>query len=448
MFVSYAKSGRHITFKLQPTEAETAKTSQISLGAHIANVELPYDVGDIHPDILALCAFLIAGPFAKDELTFQLGISPKFAEAMSMAKPKCKIGPIDDGLAARPRPENGKPGLCFSGGVDSTAALELLPSQTEMFFLKRTAPFHNLGEHYWLTFKKMAAQLLLKRKTYLKSSEAGTRFCEALRMNNREAFVIGSNLEYVRDPVGFPHDRACTVPLLLMADARNLDAVAWGTIAEAAYQFGNFGAYKDLSQRKLFKHYSALFSAVGLPILNPVVGLSEVATSRIVSSSVYLPYTQSCQRESIKPCRRCIKCFRKSLLDATVSGEWPDDKELDRYFSEPDIRKTLEGMPIKLENVYAFIASRYAGRHPAMLALKRRVRGDEVAVDWMTKYIPSSIELAPPKYRSALTDSLSRFVDPMSAADVQAMTNWNVNNAPSDPQTIKLFEDLKAAMRI
>ena len=449
MFVRYERAGSRFRFVLSPTANEKAKKPGTSLGIHAASVELPYDVGSVHPDILAVCAFLIAGPFATEELTFESGISPQLADAFALIKPDCKIGPVDPELSPRKRPGNGKPGLCFSGGADSTAAVALLPPQTELFFLKRITPLHRAGESPWSAFERSArsaARILLNRKSYHKSSEAGVRFCEALQKDGRTAFVIGSDLEYVRDPTGFPHHMSCSVPLLLMAESRNLDTIAWGTIGEAAYRFGSKGKYVDFAARNVFKHYNALFSALGLPFYNPVVGLSEVTTSRIALSSGYHAYVQSCSREMIELCGGCIKCFRKSLLNATVSGRWPTDKEFDRFFAGSEIRQYLEKSPIKLENVYAFVTSYYDGKHPTMLALKRRVRGGEVPVAWMTKYIPSYIDQAPAEYRSHLAESLSRFTAPMSEQDLQDMMSWDVTAIGSDPQVAQHARDLRSLL--
>ncbi len=449
MFVTYERAGNRVGFGFSPTEAEKSRKRDISLGLHAAFVDLPYDVGAIHPDVLALSAFLIAGPFAGESLTFQSGISRQLAEALEAVKPKCAIGPVDQSLRPRERPRDGKPGLCFSGGADSTAALELLPSQTEMFFLKRVAPLRRVGESRWAGFQRIArdaARIILNRKSYEKSSEAGERFCQALQDAGRTAFVIGSDLEYVRDPIGFPHHMSCTVPLLLMAESRNLDAVAWGTIGEAAYQFGSGSKYMDFAKRNVFKHYNALFSAVGLPFFNPVVGMSEVATSRIALSSGYHSYVRSCQRETLEPCRRCIKCFRKSLLEATVTGQWPSHDEFDRYFADSDIKRDLKKVPIKLENVYAYIASHYDGQHPTMLKLKKRVRGGEIPVGWMMKYIPSYIDQAPADYQGKLKESLSRFVSPMSEDDLHETMKWDVTAIGNDPKIARYAQELSAAL--
>ena len=51
--------------------------------------------------------------------------------------------------------------------------------------------------------------------------------------------IIESDLEYVRDPVGFPVDVANSVPAILMADYLKLDSIAFGTIMEASYGVGH-----------------------------------------------------------------------------------------------------------------------------------------------------------------------------------------------------------------
>ncbi|HSQ37971.1 MAG TPA: hypothetical protein VLS92_08770, partial [Acidimicrobiia bacterium] len=49
-------------------------------------------------------------------------------------------GPIDPALDPRPIPAQGTPALAYSGGVDSTAALALLPADAEPVHQLRVFP--------------------------------------------------------------------------------------------------------------------------------------------------------------------------------------------------------------------------------------------------------------------------------------------------------------------
>ncbi len=416
MKIIYSHTDGFIEFGIHTSEKEDAIEKKVHLDQRSARVAASQTWQDVHPDLLALCAFLIAGPFAKKVLTFGAGISQAMAEAFRQVRPDLSFGPVDPGLVPRTRPQNGRIGLSFSGGADSFAAVELLPADTEMFFLKRLVPKESERES-------------------TKQTSAGERACFALKEAGRKVFIVESDLEFVRHPIGFADHMACAVPLIVAADQRGLDGVAWGTIAEAAYRFGST-EYVDFAERPQYIDYQNLFTKVGLPFCNPVIGMSEVITSAVMSKSRFQPYVQSCMYGGIEACGMCKKCFRKTLLDASISGEWPSYEELDSYFAQNGIIKYISMLPIKLENIYAYTTSKYTGDHPLMLALKKRVRGGELAVDWMERYIPSYINQAPADRREQLLRLVEPYANPMDDEDIRNMLKWSVVGHATDPLMI------------
>ena len=113
---------------IQPGKARIARMSA-EVAVHLQS--------EPHPDLLALCAFLIAGPFSK-RMHFTTGISSDLLGALAYARGK-EFANADFVISPRLMPDDGIPGLCFSGGMDSTAAIELMPQNTELFFLKRVS---------------------------------------------------------------------------------------------------------------------------------------------------------------------------------------------------------------------------------------------------------------------------------------------------------------------
>lgn len=284
MRVRYSRSGTELRFHFLPE----ADDGQAKDGARLANTAARIELGtasDLHPDLLALSAFLIGGPFANRRLSFALGISERLAHALSLVRPDCTMGPVDRGLAPRSRPMAGRPGLSFSGGVDSTAALEVMPENAEPVFLRRLSPDTDVAR-------------------YPKSTAGGLAACAKVMELGRHVTVVGTDLEYVREPTGFPDHMSPAVPIVLLADALNIDSVGWGTIGEAAYRYGS-GYYRDFSARTVFTQYNALFAAVGLPFCNPVVGVSEVGTAEILRRSRLAGSAQSCMRGGAEPCGAC-----------------------------------------------------------------------------------------------------------------------------------------------
>ena len=106
---------------------------------NIVTTKLPedLDIEKLHPDLLALCCIMIAEPFIGTKIYLPKPVSKKFFEGHSNVTSRYKIGNVDENLRPWMPAKNSVPGLAFSGGVDSTAALSLLPHSTIPIFLDR-----------------------------------------------------------------------------------------------------------------------------------------------------------------------------------------------------------------------------------------------------------------------------------------------------------------------
>ena len=237
------------------------------------------------------------------------------------------------------------------------------------------------------------------------------------------AFSCPSDLEFVRRPPGFADHMACAVPLILLADAHRLDASVHGTVAEAAYRFGT-DRYVDAGSRGALTRIFDLFEAVGLPCIMPFLGVSEVGTHTVLRASGLEPLASSCSHGAAKACGVCQKCFRKSVTQAALGDPWPSSDRLDAILKDPQVR---------LENVFSFAMARYDGADPRLLALKRRVRGGEVDLDWMRRLIPGSLDHVPGDYRPRLEAALRNHLGEMSSQDVSAMRGWSSRSFIESP---------------
>lgn len=396
MRVTMDMEGGAVSFVFVPEAGEPLAHFSVRMARLSATVRLPAPI-PIHPDLPALAAALICGRFSAS-VRFAWSVSPGLLAALAQLFET----PFEaEGTASeRPAPPDGRPGLAFSGGVDSLAAAILLPT-AELFHLHRARPAD-------------------EARTDPRSSEGALATCAAI--SERVVHVVPTDLEFVRDPIGFPDDLACAVPAILMADARRLDAVAFGTIGEAAYRYG-VKAYRGFEARPLARRIQAVFGAVGLPVLNPVAGMSEVMTTTMVAASPWAALARSCQRGELDPCGRCRKCFRKSLTEAAIGGSPITDRRADAFFATPSILTMLLARPVKLENVLAWALARYAGDHALMTALKARIASDDLG--WMERYDPAAVEEAPPAYRAALGAALDAHLPPLTDADVVARGRWD-----------------------
>ena len=201
----------------------------------------------------------------------------------------------------------------FSGGVDSTACLELLPNNAVLVNLHRMRDKLDISSPY--------------------NPAAMEYACDVLRKNGRSVFVIDSDLEFMRDNfVGLPSHESIAVPALLLADFMNLDSVAFGTISEPTYRLGH-SRFEDFKHRRNITTWKPIYACVGLHY-NPIIcGISEDGSTIIMRNSKYRNIAQSCQRgDPGQPCIGCRKCFRKILLEMAITGTWCPDEELSRFF--------------------------------------------------------------------------------------------------------------------
>ncbi|MFB5265598.1 DUF6395 domain-containing protein [Paenibacillus enshidis] len=400
--------------------------SDMKMGETSCEIHLPpdWDIEKVHPDVLALASLLIIYPFAGPRILLPQGVSQRFHDLFRRTTKK-EILPVDPNLTPRQAPHPSVPALAYSGGVDSTAALLLMPANSCIVFLERIIPLH--------------------QKT-MYNKEAALLACNTLRNEGRNVFIIKSNLEYVREPVGFPVDIANAVPALLLSDYAGLDSIAWGTVMDSAYQVGHL-KFADYKQRLHFNRWGKLFELAGMPFNQVTGGICEVGTSIIVKNSAYRTIARSCMRGTAnKPCATCWKCFRKGLLDGVLEQSTPSYSELDRWFSLPHIKKTLNQFPIHSENIIAYISAHYDGHHPVMKKLKKRTRGDTLPVKWMEKWYRPSIHLLPEKYRGFVEKQITKHLNVMNSEEEQQAESWNLETYRTTDEFQKYAAELRTAL--
>ena len=332
---------------------------------------LPDDVtiDEIHPDHLALVSLMLCFPFVGKNLTLSWPVSEKFLEGSKIIS-RFVVRSTDGLVGQFEPPSDSIPALAFSGGVDSVTALAVMPKDTVGVFLDRPI-----------------------RGRSLYDKDAPRQICRNLSGLGHSILMVESDLEYLRDPVGFPVDVANSSPAVLLANKMGFDSIAFGTIMESAYKIGHrkYLHYPDGNHNKL---WGSLFKAAGIPLNLVVAGMSEVCTSVIMINHEIGSYSQSCIRGKwMAPCMNCWKCFRKTLLDLTIRGDEISDGLLDEMFQIQEARIHLTGFPIKHENVLTYITARYEGGHDLMGLLKRRVGGDKSRLEWLEFWNPESIEI-------------------------------------------------------
>ncbi|MCB7137203.1 DUF6395 domain-containing protein [Cellulosimicrobium marinum] len=402
--VSFSPADRRFLVDARPE----AEDHEERWNGGVVFVDLPEGVDEPHPDLQALATILVLVPFVGRRLVLDVPLSEQFAAACRAALP-FDVETTQSSSTVTARAAGPRPGLAFSGGVDSTAALAVMPTDTVAVFLDRVA---GTGQR--------------PSRLYVKDSALAA--CDMVEALGYETYRVRSNLEHVRRPVGFPVDWANGVPAVLLADHLGLGSVSWGMVAESGYRVGH-ASFVELTDRAIYTRWSALLLGAGLEFGAPVAGVSEVGTTLVESRSRLAGVGQSCIRgPKGQPCLSCAKCLRKSLLDAAIKGRTVPAAEVEHLLRAPGTDTILLGSPIKHENVYRWLAPRLevTGASAAWDALRRRLTEPVVEVDWCSRWYEPSAAVIPGHFRDETVASIGTFLDPMTPADRAAFASWDL----------------------
>jgi len=284
-----------------------------------------------------------------------------------------------------------RPGLAFSGGVDSTAAMCLMPQRTVLFYGERSG-----------------------FETQLRHDNAN-RFIEYLEKQvGRPVVRVVSNHELIRTKdgksPGFSTDYACAVGAILCADLFDLDSIGTGMPLENSYLFHG-QVYREFSEGWFWKHYSPLFAGVGLPIYQPVSGCSEIVNAMIVEKCGFSEYAQSCLRAPAgEVCGACWKCFRKNTLNG---HEFSFSNEIETFLGKRPLKMAVSTLymlqKIKHSSIYSEIIERYPDLETMM----------STELSWLEKHHLQAMDLVPPQYKEYTTKMLDEFVARMDPSQLK-----------------------------
>ena len=293
-----------------------------------------------------------------------------------------------------------RPGLAFSGGVDSTACMELMPPETLLFYHQRNGFESNLDH------------------------SNAFRFIDKLRNDGKQTVVVKSNHEQIRldheKSAGFSTDLAGAIHVILLADYFELGAVAMGMPLENSYLFhGHKG--RNFNESSYWKTYSSILQKAGLDLLLPTVGASEIINQKIVELSDYDDYAESCLRskQEGRVCGKCWKCFRKNSLkgkEVLIQGE---------------IEKFLQKRPLKqaISTLYAIQRLPKAQqdtikeKYPDLVLLL----DDDYSM--FERYFPSFVEIIPESYRLEILEKIAAVAEPMTQEECSRLLSINLFSA-------------------
>lgn len=362
---------------------------------------------DLHPDVVALSVLLICGQLRVQ--TLRVPACPS-EEMINAAKTFFSIELRGEGSPPSRREGGEFAGLAFSGGVDSCAALLLMPRSTVSVFMHRFDLRGSINSVY--------------------DASAALQSVGALQAGARRAVTLRSNVETVRAPVGFPVDWSNALPLIVNADSFDLSSISFGTVLESASSLGKL-KFSKLSDRTIYARWAPVFAAAALSISLPVASLSEVATSKIVRERGAFMLPQSCVRGTPgNPCRRCFKCFRKSLTEWALGGAPMSDEQVAFAATSKGVDARLRRSPIHHEVGFAWALANIESANPLLVALKKRseafveVNGTLGFLE--RPYWPNVDQYVPNSLNAAVTALTLEAFDPSQATDSLQVEQWDV----------------------
>lgn len=400
----------------QQDMASSSAKARMGRGSTEFRVPTQFSMQDWHPDLEALLALLVYGPFAVTDMHVSRGVSAAFADAVINSL-NIRVSPVDLTLSPRRLPTAGRDALAYSGGVDSTAALALLPEDTIPIFMHRVPlPGGARG---------------------LYRPDAALQSCTDVQTSGYHAEIVDTTMEYAREPIGFAVDWTNASGAILLADHLGLRSVSFGMVAESAFHIGH-PRFSELARRSVYAGWAPLFERVGVPISLPTSGLSEVMTSKIATEQAFRWSSQSCIRGTAEqPCMNCFKCFRKGILEARIFDQPVDPSHFDIALNSAEVKRRLLEQPIHHEDVLAFsVHGLRCDGHPVLAALQRKT---EALLDYsdgvcfaesiypgFSRYVPDFIV-------DHVTNRLSEYASMASEHAIGIFEGWDTMSLCGEP---------------
>ena len=398
----------HLTVRLDVGEdlaAEGQNGRAIELVTDTCRIDLPRDIDEPHPDLLALAAWTIAAPWTVGTVLFDRPISAGLAAVISDGW-GVNAGPIDPNLTGRSHGH--RPGLSFSGGADSVAVAELIGRDVPHVFLQR-----------------MDHRRVANRAKHVRS-DVVAGLVSGMHRRGRPIDIVKTDLAYlVRPWPDYPQWTTVTIGSVMLADDLGLDAMAVGTTLESRYLANGYGYRQPSGQPD---RWNRLFEAAGLPFFRPASGLTEIVTYDLARRSDVADLVRSCGfGDELGPCMKCPKCFRKELVEAAIDRRPIDSEFLARVRRDhPKVVEMEEAPPSYFQDVLEYACARVPGIEETFLAgAQQRLGATVESTAWMERFFaPAIVDEVPEQYQASIRRHVENSMGFMSATDEVTVTTW------------------------
>jgi hypothetical protein len=240
----------------------------------------------------------------------------------------------------------------------------------------------------------------------------------------REVAVVQTDLEYLCLPYAtFPVWWAISIGSIIMAEHYDGGAVALGTVLESLYTANG----TRWVGRNVNRTTHALYDAAGIPLLRPVAGMTEVATTKIAMQSDLSDLVRSCLLGGAGPCLNCDKCLRKEMTTAALTGRPLPQALLKNLEENPRVRaKIAAEPPIYFQDMVEYALARIDTTGTILEPIKQRLRPTVEGTAWSERYFSAALtDEVPLAFRTDVAKRVEELMDFMTEEDERVVETWN-----------------------
>lgn len=401
IFLHYVSGGStYIEAIFEGSDLKTSKRLE-GAGVEITNrnplVFFNKEYKDIHPDIIGLVCLAIFYPFIGSEVTFPKSITPKLAESINreifLKHKKLTIRNVDENLEGY----TGECGevLAFGGGMDSSAIRALFP---EAFVVHEASV----------------------RNGVLVPDDANV-LTNSLEAKGRGA-LVETNSRFISEPGGWHVWIGSLVTALLEAGKRKARYIYAGTILGSAFM-SNGAKYFDRHASSKWhgpsgNYWQQLFWDVGIPMVQPLMGCSEILTMQVSLKYLNKEEISYCTADNGKACGICPKCFRRNCIESYLTGSDIDFRGFDNY----SVNAVLNKKPLYFGHIYAALISD-GWKIPSFIEDRFSFLPRDNS--FSLGFNPESIDFMPFDLRGKIDKVLNKEFREMTEVEINQMKYWD-----------------------
>lgn len=279
-------------------------------------------------------------------------------------------------VVPRPSARGERVAVAFSGGIDSAAALRLLPDPIPIY-----SQVAQPGDLHILDNALLAVE-------EVNGVSVKTNYDDLARQFDKKKGYYGFGV--------------FTITSVLLSDHYGVKTIADGNIIDTVYLYSEDGHGTRFNKGDYSKTMEA-FERAGLQYCLPCAGLSEVSTVKIAGD---LKYAMGCMRgRNGRPCQNCMKCYRKEALRGAPI---PPCAESEIILSKP---------VIPLLGALLWANQNRGLGHPILNSISKDI-------SWVDKWYRRSIEFIPTELREHFLKKLEEFgIPPLE--DEAALHQWS-----------------------